>query len=320
MKSERRHDLESNELVVWLDKFRPYTGQATAVVAVVVSVLAIGSIWNSGSEAKQEAAWDAFALANDTSDPELMALLSAADNEEYAGTSMPEWAHVTWADRQLLLAGHAYLADRSAARSRLKKVEGIYSTLAAGASDSEVKNRARFGLARVFELQNKLDEAKEQYAMVQGDLESLASERATQLDLPEVREACAWLATADLPLPASSGAHQGQPNFDVEFPATDSGEFNTKTLEDLLENLTKQSGKTEKRYSEDDEEKATEEETAAPEDSAAAEQSPADDKPAEQEAKPETEAPVEPASEKPAAEASEAEATEASAETAAEGQ
>ncbi len=304
MKSERRHDLESNELVIWLEKFRPYAGQATAVVAVLVSVLAIGSIWNSGSAAKQKAAWDAFALANDTSDPELMALLSVADNEEYAGTPMPEWAQVTWADRQLLLAGQAYLADREAALSRLKKVEGIYSTLAAGASDSEVKNRARFGLARVYELQNKLDEAKEQYATVQGDLKSLASERAAQLDLPEVREACAWLATADLPRPSGDGTQQGRPSFDVEFPATDGGEFNTKTLEDLLENLTKQNGKTEKRYNEDEEKSA--------------EEVPADNEPAQEEAETETEAPAESAREEPAAETGEAEATEDATETAAE--
>ncbi len=278
MKSERRHDLETNELVVWIDKFRPYAGQTTAVVSVLVVLLAISSIWSSSSAAKREAAWDAFALASDISDPELMAILSAADNSEYAGTSMPEWALVTWADRQLLLATQAYLIDRAAAFSRVKKTVGIYSTLATAASDFEVQNRARFGLARAYELQNKLEEAKEQYELVQGDLSLLASQRADRLDLPEVQETCAWLATAELPRVAIGSEQQatgGQPDFNAEVPAVGTSESETETLEDLLRNLTKSiSENTDDRYNEDTEntsesEGETSEEPAAESDESA---------------------------------------------------
>jgi len=320
MKSERRHDLETNELVVWLDKFRPYTGQATAVVAVLVALLAIRSIWNSDLDARETAAWDAYAMAQDSNDPELMKVLEVADNNAYASTSMPEWANVTWADRQLLLAGRAYLADRNAALSRLEKVEGIYSTLAQGASDNEVQNRAQFGLARVYELQNKLDEAKKAYGKVQGDLLTVAAERAAQLDLPEVQEACAWLATAELPKRATAGSPSGRPGFGAALPATGSGEFDTKSLEELLGNLAIESKDKKDRYSEEaegEEAEKSEAEGAEDSDTEAAENEEAAEETASEQPEAEAETPAEPAGEEqPAAEA--ADEQEAAEEPAAE--
>ena len=307
MKSERRHDLETNELVVWLEKFRPYAGQATAVVAVLVAMLAIRTIWMSDSAAKQEAAWDAFAMAQDTTDPELMSVLEVAENSAYQNTTMPEWAYATWADRQLLLANQAYLADRNAALSRTEKIEGIYRNLIDSANDAEVRNRARFGLACVYELQNKLDEAKQQYAAVQGDLVGLASERAAHLDSPEVQESLTWLATAELPKPSASNLPGGRPSFDAEMPSTEGGELDTQTLENLLQNLTKETAPTEKRYGEGEE--ATE---GAEENSEAAEPATEEAAPSEEPAADGSESDSEPAAEaeEPAAETEAADATE----------
>ena len=274
MKSERRHDLETNELVIWLEKFKPYVGQATAVVAVLVAAMAISTIWSNDNKVKEQAAWDAFAMASNTTDPELMGLLSVADDAKYAGTSMPEWANVTWADRQLQLAGQAYLADRDAAFSRLEKIEGIYQTLSKDSGDRTVRNRALYGLARVYELQNKLDEAKSTYASVQGDLATLATQRAERLDMPEVQEVCAWLATAELPKRATTGGPGVKPSFDAQLPSAGGDEFDTQALEKLLGNLTNDSGSTQDRYSETKEDTA-EETTEEDSDSEAATEGPA---------------------------------------------
>ena len=89
MKTERRHDLETNELALriahWIEKVKPYTGQITIAVLALVGLLAANSVWQSFSSDRQESAWDAFALANYTTDQELMNLQRVAEKGEYGG-------------------------------------------------------------------------------------------------------------------------------------------------------------------------------------------------------------------------------------------
>ena len=219
---------------------------------LLAAFYAIMTVWDAQSASKEAAAWDAFALATDTSDPEMKGLQRVAGDEQYAGTKMQEWAYVGWADQQVVRAMSSYFVDREVTKDRLTNVVGIYEELASGAADPQVLNRARFGLARVYELQNKLDEAKQQYLTVRGDLQRQASERAEQLDSEKVREACAWLATAELPkrdLTGGQGASGERPEFDAALPTGDS--ITEKSLEELLGELNSDSGE-ENRYGEDE--------------------------------------------------------------------
>jgi len=243
MKTERRHDLETNELALrvahWIEKVKPYTGRITIAVLALVGLLAANSVRQSFSSDRQESAWDAFALANYTTDQELMNLQRVAEKEEYAGTRMQEWAYITWADRQLLLASQYYLLDRGAAEDRLRRISGIYEEWGANATDQQVRDRARFGLARVFEMQSKPEQARQQYALVQGDLQPLASERAKQLESERVQLAMSWLASAVLPrrdATGGSGASSTRPDFGVEFPSTTPGKtpLDTRSIEEIL--------------------------------------------------------------------------------------
>ena len=228
MKSEHRHELQTNELSArlahWIDRIKPFTGPIVTGAVLLALVYAGLSVWDAQKETQEQAAWDAFALASDTSDPELKGLYRIAEDEQYAGTKMQEWAYVAWADRQVLNAMTSYLYDRKMTGDRLKNVSGIYESLSSGAADPQVRNRARFGLGRVYELQNKLDEASKQYQTVRGDLQLQASERAKQLESEGVREACAWLATAELPkrdLTGGQGASGERPEFGATLPEVD---------------------------------------------------------------------------------------------------
>lgn len=272
MKTERRHDLETNDLAVritdGIEKLKPYSGHLVGVALALVALMVAGSWWNSYSNSKQKEAWDAFSVAYDTTDPELVSLRRVADQSEYAGTAMQEWAYITWADRQVLLASSSYLIDREAALDRLRQVEGVYEQLMSGAVDPQIQNRARFGLARVYEMQNKLDEARRNYSLVQGDLQPIASERAMQLESAEVQEACNWLASAELPkrdLTGAAGTPGERPNFEADLPTAtpDASAPDMRSLEEIL-GAAGEDAAGEDRYStEDSEEIASESDSPA---------------------------------------------------------
>ncbi len=243
MKTERRHDLGTNLLAHlvtgWIEKIKPYSTLLVSGVVVLLGTLVVGSMWSSVSESEQEAAWDAYALAINTSDMEMLDLQRVATDDAHAGTVMQEWAFATWADRQLALASQAYLIDRTVTEERLRRVVSVYEQLAESAGDEQLRNRAHYGLAQVYELQNRLDDARRQYDLVQGDLEALARVRADHMLAPGVKEAYDWLATAELPLRAlqdAPGTPGSRPAFEAELPDASSLPLNlgTRSLEEII--------------------------------------------------------------------------------------
>lgn len=242
MKTERRHDLETNELArratVWIEKVKPYSAQIVGVVVVLLGLWVVATVWASISAIQDEEAWDAYGLALTSNDLEMLKMHQVANDEQYAGTTVQEWALAAWADRQLYIATRQYLMDRSAALERLQRIVGAYEQLAENADDDQVRNRATFGLARVYELQDKLDEAREQYDRVEGDLQPLARMYADRLLNPDAKETYAWLSTAELPRRSAAGgpgAPGDRPVFGAELPgATDPTGLNLRTLEDIL--------------------------------------------------------------------------------------
>lgn len=232
MKSEERHRLESNWLAtnapIWGEKLRPYSSAILFAIAAVLGLYAVLSFWNSRGAAREEQAWNDYEMALLSPDMDYRGVYRVANNEELAGTRMQDWAYVAWADRQLLLAVQNYLIDRDAVKERLAEIKAIYDLYSTQAIEPEVKNRARFGLARVNELQNNFDEAREHYAQVQGALQPVAAARLKELEdhKEEMSEVGTWLATAPLPrpaMPASGGTPGARPSFDAPLPSTPTG-------------------------------------------------------------------------------------------------
>ncbi len=243
MKTERRHDLGTNDLARWvtgwIEKIKPYSTLLVSGVVVLLGTLVVGSMWSSVSESEQAAAWDAYALAINTSDMEMHDMQRVATDDDHAGTVMQEWAFATWADRQLTLASQAYLIDRTVTEERLRRVVSVYEQLAESAGDEQLRNRAHYGLAQVYEMQNRLDDARRQYDLVQGDLEAIARVRADHMLAPGVQEAYDWLATAELPrraLQDALGTPGSMPPFEVELPDASSLPLNlgTRSLEEIF--------------------------------------------------------------------------------------
>lgn len=262
MKSERRHDLETNELAVrmqeWIDRLKPYSTQIGLVIVGLIVLAYIASALGGASVIKEQKAWDDFTLASYSTDPELASMKLLAENEEFASTSVPEWAYLAWANRQVQLASQTYLVDRAGTNKRLEAVQKILGNLVEGAGNQQVKERAQYGLAQTLEMLGKAEDAKKAYGRVKGDLAVLAKSRAEELDNLEVAKTCEWLATVELPKqePASTaGILSGaKPNFEANVPAAAPGTnplSTTRSMEQILNDALGPAN-DENRYGEDD--------------------------------------------------------------------
>jgi hypothetical protein len=102
----------------------------------------------------------------------------------------------------------------------LDRATSAYQSILQTSDDSRLLNRAHLGLARVYEIRNDLDRAREEYLKVGGGYAEYAKQQAGRLDKPETKDAIAWLARAEAPRPrAPSGP--GKPGEKPEFSAGD---------------------------------------------------------------------------------------------------
>lgn len=260
MKSERRHDLETNELAIrmqeWIDRLKPYASQIGLVLLGLVVLAYIAAAWGGVSAQKEEEAWAEYTLASYSTDPELRGMKLLAENEDFGSTPVREWAYLAWANRQVLLASQTYLTDRASTTERLEGVQQVFETLADNATHPQVQDRAQFGLAQVYEMLGKVDEAKAAYDRVKGDLSPLADARVEELSDPDSAKAIEWLASAPLPVqtPASTSNALGgtRPDFEAEVPAPVSGTnplSTTRSMQDILSEALGPSSDTD-RYGE----------------------------------------------------------------------
>lgn len=313
MKSEHRHELETNtlsrELAGWIERIKPYTTTIFVGIAVLAGLYFVAMWWSAERAELDRRFWEEFQVTLSDSDPEYEEIRRLAESDDYSGAAGQEWAYLAWADRQLRLASIEYLESRDEALARLDNVAGVYDTLASGAASEEIANRARYGLARVYEMQNKIDDALRQYNMVRGPLSELAATQAERLQDDRSRAAVAWLATADLPRPSTSVSNPslGQaPDFNVVPPSRGGGpSFDlSRSLDDILGDLTREEGES-NRYGEQAETEDTSDGSSSSEDSPPAA---ADDTDASDGDEPATEVPAE---SKPAAEPAPSQSPEA---------
>jgi predicted negative regulator of RcsB-dependent stress response len=202
--SERthRHQLEKNLLADWLsekmEQLKPYSMQL-AVAGVLIVVGAIGAVvyfgWESGASAR---AWEQFYAAFGESKSE-EALKAAIDNEKVKGTPAELWARLAYADTQLQAATLQYAEDRAKAKLATSQAEKTLKEIEGRTSDPALLIRAHFALGRVYESQNKLDEARKSFQKVvdlgkETPLGEEAQSALKRLDPKgEVAELLAWL-------------------------------------------------------------------------------------------------------------------------------
>lgn len=223
MKSERRHELQHNELADWIgekvEALKPYGSQIALAIALVALVIA-GSVWWFGTEDHASAAnWTAlFTARNAPRDRE-----KELDNfaTAHQGTKPALYAQMVIGDTAAREGSRAMFTDRNEAKKQLERAETAFKAAEAGTQDVELKSRARLGLAKVYESLCKPEEARKYYEMVAASLKDSAIGREAAADAARMKsrdqaDLLVWFAaqTPKRPPPFSGmgGTIPGMPN------------------------------------------------------------------------------------------------------------
>jgi len=276
MKTQRRHELQTNDLAAnisrWLETAKPYTAQIIWVCVAVVVVVAGAIFFLNQSEEQSKEAWEDYfvarARAEDVvSDDQLAAvqeqqqkLRSVAD--QYPNSAVGDFARLASADVAMAQGIQLYASDREAARKLIRSAIRSYRTLKDEAKLESVRDQATFNLGLAHEMLGEVESAIKQYSNVDGVMAKYAQNRAETLEHdPQAGEFYAWYkeaAPASPISPSDAGTPGKRPDFAVRPPAFDPNEFGAgeKPLVTEEGKLNLPSfpfaGSTEKRYGEEE--------------------------------------------------------------------
>lgn len=243
MDSEHRHELEENALARWLsDRLDVIQDNMLTIVVVLVVILVTPVVlsWrNSSAKAEQASQWRDFTVAVEGARPNLALLQEAASS--HPGTPVEEWSQITWADGKLWEATRQFLRDRAKADEALAEAESAYQGLQT-AKETEVAQRATFGLARASELRGDLEKAIEQYGRVTGAFAEIATLRAEELGSETVKADYAWLTSTNITAASTTldpAARPGLEPDEIALPEDDSTtpEEAEAAMDDILKGL-----------------------------------------------------------------------------------
>ncbi len=224
MKTERRHELEKNELADRLEKLldaaRPY---GKVLLGAVVAVGIVGAAYAYLASRNREAqahAWNEFYLAMGSgigADNDRMEELA----EGFGGSPVGLWSRIIVADTKLMVGMDELFTNAAEGRQKIREAIEKYNAALAMTNDSAIQQRAHLGLGRGYEALNQLDEARQNYqALVDASstaFGSYAEERLKDLEKPATGDFYDWFAQQD-PQPATTGSSgaTGQANFPLD--------------------------------------------------------------------------------------------------------
>lgn len=200
MKSERRHELQQNELADWIGKSyesaRPYGNLILALVALVLLVAAAWIWWSRQASAGQAETWNKLYQAQLNGNPAEM--MEVAEN--HPNTDVGHWAAVIAGDIYLANGCEQLFTNKATAAQELRKAVDSYLAVLNESQIPMLRERATFGLARAYEAlsgtrqsQGELDKAIENYRAVvekwpNGAYTEIAKQRLADLERPATKQ------------------------------------------------------------------------------------------------------------------------------------
>ncbi len=199
MKSERRHELQTNYLADHLgtavNTGKPYaTYVIGGIVVALFAALAYG-IYSSQVSKANAAAWGDYYFNLGSGDAEIFQQVA----QDHAGTSAALWSKQAWADNKLLEGLEQLYTDRKLAEETINKAIDSYEEVANKSYESDLKNRAAMGMAQAYESIGKLDDATKYYKQVaagsQDGFATMANNRLAWLASGEGKSFYEWFAS-----------------------------------------------------------------------------------------------------------------------------
>ncbi len=198
MKTERRHELQTNVLADWLghktEAILPYSKLIVGGAAVAL-IIAMVAVFISNEQFEQSArGWaDYFAAASGDSPDRLRSVA-----EDHAGTLPGLWAMQREADLELARGIRALYTNRGEATEALAAARKLYELVDKGAlGQPDLRQAALFGLAQAYEAEGDVEKAKDNFdraakAASESALAKQAKARLERLEQDDVSEFLAW--------------------------------------------------------------------------------------------------------------------------------
>ena len=237
MKSERRHDLQSNELAgtlgTGIEKVQPFAQYIVGGV-VIAALVAVGwGVYSSFARKNAAAAWTEYYFTLNTGDAELFKSIA----DKHPGSAAAVWAEQTAGDEYLADGIDSLYRDRGQGIEMIKNAIKSFEEVTSKAPNAELRARATLGLAQAHESLGEIDKAKGYYedviaAGLQPAITAVATTRIAFLNSPEGKDFYAWFDKLK-PTPAAPPKMPG----DLSVPPTspnlkfDTPPVNTSGLE-----------------------------------------------------------------------------------------
>ncbi len=202
MNSERRHQLNENELAGALDKFNhsiePYSKPiALGVAAFFVAVLGYGFYSSTKSDNRSDATLQLID-ASITGDTESLATIAA----KYPNTSAAAWARLYQGGQQMGIGFSTLYTSRDEAETLLDDAVEAYNQAMELSNDAMIQSRAHYGLAQIAEARGNVEDAIREYeeAMAVGESAAMVDEakaRIAALSSSQAKDFLAWFQEQD---------------------------------------------------------------------------------------------------------------------------
>lgn len=209
MKTERRHELQTNTLALWLEHKIEWCKQNSAMLAATAAgiCVVVGGYYYFANRARQTelASWSTYFNALGRQDSVALETLSNRETNAPQG----QMADVLLADSALSSGIELMSTDRAGAEAQLNTAKNRYDRVRKSASDPLLIERATLGVARYYECVGLLEEAISEYEKLlkdfpQGPYADPVRRKIEYLKQPSTQAFVAWYREHK-PLPPKPG-------------------------------------------------------------------------------------------------------------------
>ena len=214
MKTQRRHELQTNVLADWIghkvELVRPHLNTIGIVVAVAVLAVLAAIYFLRGRDTKISVGWEDYYFALAERDTDRLGAVA----EDHPGTPAALWAKQSEADLELAKGIESLFIDRNAAKESLNRARTRYEEIEESAAGQPLLlQRARFGLAQLYEAQSNIEKAQKYYDLVaasttDASLSKQAQQRLDVLKDPAVEKWYNWFSRQK-PVPPTTPSTSG---------------------------------------------------------------------------------------------------------------
>ncbi|MCA9120690.1 MAG: hypothetical protein H6822_35765 [Planctomycetaceae bacterium] len=214
MKTDRRHELQTNVLADWIGKHlqqsQGYSKTVLAFILLAAAAAIAGSFLIKDQAARSQASWNQFFQAFGERDPEALGIVAAANQ----GSTASVWAYLAEADLKLAEGIGDLYTNRDNAKKNLQEAEKDYLAVDRSATEKLLRERAWFGLGQTYESLADIDKAKEYYGKLISSaptsaLGKEAQRRSDVLSDPSTAKWYNWFANQTPRPPAIPGMPDG---------------------------------------------------------------------------------------------------------------